>query len=91
MLYLYIRLSCNCSSCISQFTGIVLLPQERIGTTENDEPYFDLPLFDVMLIAKSTNFFSPKNKLGEGGFGSVYKVIIMLSSNYENICNHIVV
>ncbi|WOH12090.1 hypothetical protein DCAR_0831589 [Daucus carota subsp. sativus] len=53
--------------------GIVLLPQERIGTTENDEPYFDLPLFDVMLIAKSTNFFSPKNKLGEGGFGSVYK------------------
>ncbi|KAL8103315.1 G-type lectin S-receptor-like serine/threonine-protein kinase At4g27290 [Apium graveolens] len=56
--------------------GIVLLHQERVRTTENEWNDFDLPIFDVLLIANATNFFSPKNKLGEGGFGSVYKGIL---------------
>lgn len=34
----------------------------------------DLPLFDLTTIAAATNNFSDANKLGEGGFGSVYKV-----------------
>lgn len=35
----------------------------------------DLPLFNYNLVASATNFFSMENKLGEGGFGPVYKVI----------------
>ncbi|GMP52718.1 hypothetical protein CsSME_00018428 [Camellia sinensis var. sinensis] len=33
----------------------------------------ELPLFDLTVIADSTNNFSINNKLGEGGFGPVYK------------------
>jgi len=35
----------------------------------------DLPVFDLSTIAKATNNFTIKNKIGEGGFGSVYRVI----------------
>jgi len=35
---------------------------------------FELPLFDLASIAHATNNFSHDNKLGEGGFGPVYKV-----------------
>ncbi|TQD79734.1 hypothetical protein C1H46_034707 [Malus baccata] len=34
----------------------------------------DLPFFELSTIAKATNNFSFNNKLGTGGFGSVYKV-----------------
>ncbi|RDX68444.1 G-type lectin S-receptor-like serine/threonine-protein kinase, partial [Mucuna pruriens] len=33
----------------------------------------DLPTFHLSIIAKATNNFSSRNKLGEGGFGPVYK------------------
>ncbi|EOY12710.1 S-locus lectin protein kinase family protein, putative isoform 1 [Theobroma cacao] len=36
----------------------------------------ELPLFDFATIARATNNFSPMNKIGEGGFGSVYKGIL---------------
>lgn len=36
----------------------------------------ELPLFDLYTISKATDNFSINNKLGEGGFGPVYKVII---------------
>lgn len=35
----------------------------------------DLPLLSFDCIATATNNFSDENKLGEGGFGPVYKVI----------------
>lgn len=35
----------------------------------------DVPLFDFVTIVRSTNNFSGTNKIGEGGFGPVYKVI----------------
>ncbi|KAK9268464.1 hypothetical protein L1049_000215 [Liquidambar formosana] len=38
-------------------------------TTEDQE----LPLFDLTTVAKATNNFSINNKLGQGGFGPVYK------------------
>ena len=41
---------------------------------ENQKEDFELPLFDFATIARATNNFSDKNKIGEGGFGSVYKV-----------------
>lgn len=34
----------------------------------------DLPFFSLSTIVGSTDNFSLANKLGEGGFGSVYKV-----------------
>ena len=35
----------------------------------------DLPTFDLSVLANATENFSSKHKLGEGGFGPVYKVI----------------
>ena len=34
----------------------------------------ELPLFNLSTIARATDDFSLNNKLGEGGFGPVYKV-----------------
>lgn len=34
-----------------------------------------LPTFDLAIIVKATDNFSSSNKLGEGGFGPVYKVL----------------
>lgn len=49
---------------------------QNIVSTEDDEENqdFELPLFDLALIFNATNGFSEDNKLGEGGFGPVYKV-----------------
>ncbi|CAH9082432.1 unnamed protein product [Cuscuta europaea] len=44
------------------------LSGERIMTDE-----FELPLFDLSTIFEATSNFSKENKLGQGGFGSVYK------------------
>lgn len=36
----------------------------------------ELPLFNFSCVVIATNNFSEENKLGEGGFGRVYKVNI---------------
>ncbi|CAM8903701.1 unnamed protein product [Rhodiola kirilowii] len=41
-----------------------------------DPSDLDLPLFDLETISKATNNFSVENKLGEGGFGPVYKGLL---------------
>jgi hypothetical protein len=41
---------------------------------EDTHEDFELPFFDRATILKATKNFSLDNKLGEGGFGSVYKV-----------------
>ena len=34
----------------------------------------DLPMMDLSVIGAATNNFCKENKLGEGGFGPVYRV-----------------
>ncbi|KAA8523791.1 hypothetical protein F0562_010214 [Nyssa sinensis] len=54
--------------------------EERMGhtteqgyTNESRKEDMDLPLFNLITIANATNNFSINKKLGEGGFGPVYK------------------
>ncbi|KAK1376657.1 Receptor-like serine/threonine-protein kinase [Heracleum sosnowskyi] len=47
-------------------------PDNDSGNKEEGED-LELPLIEFELIAKATNKFSLNNKLGEGGFGPVYK------------------
>lgn len=41
---------------------------------ESENEDLQLPFFDLAVIAKATDGFSINNKLGEGGFGAVYRV-----------------
>ena len=55
-----------------------------LGNTESDQNSegrdedLDLPLVDLSTIAVATNDFSMENKIGEGGFGPIYRVIKIL-------------
>lgn len=40
----------------------------------------ELPMYDLSTVLKATEDFSVSNKLGEGGFGPVYKVKIHLKN-----------
>ncbi|KAL8510423.1 hypothetical protein ACS0TY_017294 [Phlomoides rotata] len=51
----------------------------HLGVSHNEE--LELPLFDLSTISKATDSFSFNNKLGEGGFGAVYKG--MLEDGHE--------
>ncbi|KAL8510445.1 hypothetical protein ACS0TY_017312 [Phlomoides rotata] len=44
------------------------------GISHNEE--IELPRFDLSIISKATESFSINNKLGEGGFGPVYKGVL---------------
>ena len=44
---------------------------------ENDAKGIDVPFFDLESILTATDSFSSVNKLGQGGFGPVYKVMIL--------------
>ena len=41
---------------------------------EDSSRHPDLSIFDLSCIVAATDNFSPTNKLGQGGFGSVFKV-----------------
>jgi hypothetical protein len=41
---------------------------------EGQNEDMELPIFDLTAIANATGNFSSNNKLGEGGYGPVYKV-----------------
>lgn len=45
----------------------------------------ELPLFCFDVVATSTDNFSEENKLGEGGFGHVYKVVICFKHFMKNL------
>ncbi|CAL5335843.1 unnamed protein product [Camellia sinensis] len=53
--------------------GSLMQNSERGYNDKSQKEDLELPLFDLAVIANSTNNFSIDNKLGEGGFGPVYK------------------
>ncbi|KAF3945861.1 hypothetical protein CMV_027807 [Castanea mollissima] len=56
------------------------------GTRRNS----NLPLFDLRTIIAATNNFSIANKLGQGGFGPVYKVVSLNKSpNLHNLISNV--
>ncbi|XVE89087.1 hypothetical protein DITRI_Ditri19aG0122100 [Diplodiscus trichospermus] len=57
------------------FTTSLALLEDSLGGKDIDERSrnADLPFFDFKTIAKATDNFSSDNKLGQGGFGAVYK------------------
>lgn len=58
-----------------QVAGVTTLHSENYGGDEDETEDLDLPLFTFKKIADATSDFSENSKLGEGGFGPVYKVI----------------
>ncbi|GJU14067.1 G-type lectin S-receptor-like serine/threonine-protein kinase [Tanacetum coccineum] len=69
---LYVRMASS-----ELVTQSVLRKEEGTGESLNvggsHREAMELPLFRFSTVAKATNIFSPENKLGEGGFGPVYK------------------
>ncbi|XP_017221536.2 G-type lectin S-receptor-like serine/threonine-protein kinase At4g27290 [Daucus carota subsp. sativus] len=49
------------------------LDSESVSLTKIENEDLELPLYDFESIAHATSNFSPEKKLGEGGFGPVYK------------------
>ncbi|KAK6157121.1 hypothetical protein DH2020_011369 [Rehmannia glutinosa] len=47
--------------------------RQQGGHEEGNDEDLELPMYDLSTVDKATNSFSNINKLGEGGFGPVYK------------------
>ncbi|KAI6690443.1 hypothetical protein NL676_027271 [Syzygium grande] len=68
--------------CILQYKKKMELAEGKKGSLESGDNYesqkedLELPLFDLSTVAIATNNFSTDNKLGEGGFGPVYKGVL---------------
>ena len=63
---------------------LAFTPSIRIENYKDESDRKDgmeLPAFDFTTIEHATDCFSFNNKLGEGGFGSVYKVKSHYSAN----------
>ncbi|KAL3742012.1 hypothetical protein ACJRO7_017489 [Eucalyptus globulus] len=63
---------------VSDMTSSTYFIGPQCVKDRSDEPRGnrDVPLFDLSTVASATNNFSVLNKLGRGGFGSVYKGVM---------------
>ncbi|XP_052206837.1 G-type lectin S-receptor-like serine/threonine-protein kinase At4g27290 [Diospyros lotus] len=53
--------------------GSIMLSTRQGYTDKTEKDDLELPSFELAILASATNNFSFNNKLGEGGFGPVYK------------------
>ena len=67
-----------CINSTSNFAGNLELSSELVALNKIESEDWELPLVDFKKIEIATDNFSQHNKLGEGGFGPVYKVIILV-------------
>uniref|UniRef100_A0A2N9H2X2 Receptor-like serine/threonine-protein kinase n=1 Tax=Fagus sylvatica TaxID=28930 RepID=A0A2N9H2X2_FAGSY len=77
-------LTAYCICKRTNFRGIMERMRIIVHTSNSKGPEEDmeLSLFNLSTIARATDDFSLNNKLGEGGFGPVYKVTIELFLNF---------
>ena len=78
MSFLIVYHACNSHFLLSEKTGGNKEENNQIDSGAKEE--LELPLFQFTTIAKATNGFSINNKIGEGGFGPVYKVNFSITS-----------
>ena len=52
--------------------------EDMLGDNLNQVKVQELPLFNFVKLASTTNNFHESNKLGQGGFGPVYRVMVAL-------------
>ena len=55
---------------------------ELLGDDVNQVKLEELPLLDFEKLVSATNNFHEANKLGQGGFGSVYRVMLVCLEIY---------
>ena len=71
---------CQCCS----LTAYYYVFTAEVDNDESPKEDLELPIFDLATIVKATDDFSISNKLGEGGFGTIY-MVIMQHSGLMNI------
>lgn len=69
---------CLQSALVPRLSGNFTFSVQGESSKKSEGDDLELPLFDFVTIAEATNQFSENNKLGEGGFGPVYMVIILM-------------
>lgn len=74
-----VKMSIFSSSASSAYD---FLHPHNFGEDEIENP--DIPIFSLKSIAMATTNFSNANKLGQGGFGPVYKVLFLNVMILEN-------